>query len=301
VSERIRLPEIDSSTQSRILIIGTAVFLPTVIAMSLPKGLWSRRHDTAAISASPFTPRTAKESSMAAATQFTPFINSLGMSFVPVRVAAGPSAGQLVMFSLWETRVGDYAVYAKERGINPVRPNFMQTDDHPVVNVSWHDAQSFCDWLTQKERAAGSIPATARYRLPSDHEWSCAASIGEKEDAAQPPAVKTMVIRDLPWGSAEIPPANAGNYHPSLGLENHIGTAPVTHFTSNRLGLHSIGGNVSEWCDDWYDEPRHQRVLRGASWLESSLPQLRLSCRFQADPNARFPNTGFRMVLAVGE
>ena len=72
---------------------------------------------------------------------------------------------------------------------------FPKLPAHPVVGVSADDAKAFCHWLTQKERDAHLIDETQAYRLPSDDEWTRAASTTK-----------------YPWGSAWPPPNNAGNF-----------------------------------------------------------------------------------------
>jgi len=147
------------------------------------------------------------------ATQAEPFVNSLGMKFVPVPITGGPTDGQDVLFSIWDTRVQDYEVFAKATYHTLEKPDFEQGPTHPVVNVSWNDAQAFCAWLTERDRANGKLPANYRYRLPSDHEWSCAVGIGDREDAAKTPEEKNEKIDDaFPWGSQWPPPAGSGNY-----------------------------------------------------------------------------------------
>ena len=102
--------------------------------------------------------------------------NSLGMVFIPAPVAG-------VKFSIYETRVQDFAGFAATNpkldgtnwnhafyhGATPVSVG----PDYPVVNVSWRDAASFCDWLTRTEQAVGRISTRQIYRLPTDEEWSC--------------------------------------------------------------------------------------------------------------------------------
>ena len=91
--------------------------------------------------------------------------------------------GTEVQFCIWETRVKDYAAYA---AVNTSvdgewkSPGFKQEDTHPVVKVSWNDAQAFCVWLTKKEVAAGKIKVGQRYRLPTDADWSVAVGLGKE-------------------------------------------------------------------------------------------------------------------------
>jgi formylglycine-generating enzyme required for sulfatase activity len=184
--------------------------------------------------------------------------------------------------------------------------------------VRWDDAQAFCAWLTERERKAGKIGATERYRLPSDHEWSCAVGIGEREDAAKLPSEKHQRIADVfPWGSAWPPPEGAGNYageelQPLLAAGKfpwlksvppgyHDGfaeTSPVGSFAANRLGLYDLGGNAWEWCEDWWDKEQKDRVLRGAAWESSSRGGLLSSYRRAHAPSTPDMVVGFRVVLA---
>jgi formylglycine-generating enzyme required for sulfatase activity len=75
----------------------------------------------------------------------------------------------------------------------------------------------------------------------------------------------------------------------------------VGSFKPNRCGLYDLGGNVWEWCEDWYDSEQKYRVLRGASWPDVFVPRnLLSSCRNDFTPDGRYVNYGFRVVL-VGE
>mgnify|MGYP002172875652 CR=1 FL=1 len=110
--------------------------------------------------------------------QTKPFTNTLGMKFVPVK-------GTDVQFSMWETRVKDYAEYAAANaGVDGSWKivGFTQANPHPVVNVSWEDAVAFCAWLTKKEMAEGRIKAGQKYRLPTDAEWTAAALLQATEN-----------------------------------------------------------------------------------------------------------------------
>src|SRR5205823_521731 len=128
------------------------------------------------------------------------------------------------------------------------------------VNVSWGEAQAFCLWLTEREsrgRGTGNLPPGWRYRLPSDHEWSCAVGIGEREEPARSPAEKSEEFQDsFPWGHTWPPPPSVGNYsgeeadgHETWQAQSMISgyrddfayTAPVGSFAVNRFGLFDLG------------------------------------------------------------
>jgi formylglycine-generating enzyme required for sulfatase activity len=224
------------------------------------------------------------------------FTNTLGMKFVPV-------SGTDVQFCIWETRVKDYAAYAAANaGVDESWKNFglgfKQADTHPVVKVSWNDAQAFCEWLTKKELAEGKITASQRYRLPTDAEWSVAVGLGKEKGSS--PEEKSRGIKDVyPWGKGP-PPVGAGNYNKFMKLDNFEYTSPVGSFASNKDGLHDMGGNVWEWCEDKYSPTFPRRVLRGASWLDGNPADLLSSSRDGGTPGGRYFNIGFRCVLVSG-
>jgi formylglycine-generating enzyme required for sulfatase activity len=235
------------------------------------------------------------------ATKNAPFVNSLGMKFVPVEITGGPTNGKRVLFSIWDTRVQDYAEYAKAKGVTPAKADFEQGPTHPVSSVSWDDAKSFCEWLTAKERANGRIGARDEYRLPLDHEWSCAVGIGKLEKAEESPESKSGKITIYPWGTQWPPPKGAGNYASSLHVDEFRFTSPVGSFEANEYGLYDMGGNVGQWCEDWYDAKQERRVMRGASWNPADELYLRSTFRLGGVPSYRYVDSGFRCVLAVDE
>ena len=134
-------------------------------------------------------------------------------------------------------------------------PGFQQTDDHPVVVVSWTDASEFCRWLAKKENK--------EYRLPTEAEWEYACRAGTKTAYSG---------GDTPEGLAAI------------GINVKDGqrfTSPVGGFQKNGFGLYNMHGNVWEWCQDWYDPKGYTagrqtdptgpatgtaRVQRGGGW-----------------------------------
>jgi formylglycine-generating enzyme required for sulfatase activity len=229
-----------------------------------------------------------------AATSRAPFVNSLGMAFVPVPIAGGASGGVALLFSVWPTRVQDYAVFVSETGTPVVQVEFEQQPDHPAADVTWERAAAFCAWLSQKEGRT--------YRLPTDHEWSCAAGMGEQEDPAQSPRTKNAVLAGYLWGAGYPPPENFGNYDPRLEGEDFTHTSPVHAFPPQKFGLCDLSGNVWEWCEDWYDAVEQKfRVMRGGSWVCEDEKYLRSSYRHSDHPTARYSNYGFRCVLVPGD
>lgn len=263
-------------------------------------------------------PRHSEEKPPAMASKSQPFENSLGMKFVPV---VNYKDGRKVLFSIWETRRQDYAVYAaKNSGVDESWRNEQykgvpvgHEDAHPVVNVSWEEAKSYCAWLTQVERAAGRIGLKDEYRLPTDMEWSYAVGIGEREDGSASPKDKDGKIADeYPWGPSFPPPSGSGNYADRESKVTNITddcignyddgyatSAPVGLFEPNVIGLYDLGGNVWEWCQDEYDGERGDRVLRGGSWWDSTPLHLLSSYRGYNSPGFRCPYYGFRCVLVV--
>lgn len=226
-----------------------------------------------------------------------------------------------IFFSIWETRVQDYAVFVNETKRKLPEVGFVQGALHPAVRMSWDDAQDFCSWLTERERRLSYIGNNCFYRLPTDHEWSCAVGIGHLEDPNQLPIQKNRMTADFyPWGSGwsidgifgnyageEMSSSiAAGKYKPANILtisgynDSFVQTSPVGSFSANHYGLYDLGGNVWEWCDDWYDDTKKYRVWRGASWINDR-PETMLSSSRARDPQdwRRAWHGGFRCVLEL--
>ena len=219
-----------------------------------------------------------------------PFANSLGMKFVPL-------PKDEVFFGVWETRNRDYAAFLKACG-SPVAAELTAKPDHPIRNVSWDDAVAFCNWLTVTERKAGRLGPQDRYRLPMDREWDKA--VGENR---------------WPWGNSWPSLEDRGKLPGHLPTELDL-TAPVGSYAPNALGIHDLGGNVMEWCHDWYQrtmnsmelriefkrleddgDGRTYKILRGQSWAFFDSLNLRSAYRYPNRPHVRGGLYGFRCVL----
>lgn len=132
-----------------------------------------------------------------------------------------------------EAEIGNAGIYFKKTetkrpGFNWRNPGFEQSDRHPVVGVSWNDARQFCTWLTEREGAAGRLPAGYAYALPTEAQWEYACRAGSIDDPVDAGA--------FAW------------YAPNSGGVPH----PVGTKRPNAWGLHDMQGNVWEWVHDWY-------------------------------------------------
>jgi formylglycine-generating enzyme required for sulfatase activity len=144
--------------------------------------------------------------------------------------------------------------------------------------------------------------------------------IGHLENASASPAAKSGKLPGFyPWGQSWPPPNNVGNYagqemrgctHAERALlykgftliggfsDRHKFTAPVGSYPANSLGIHDLGGNVWEWCEDKYGGSfPNFRVLRGGSWRVNDRGALASSARFSRTPVGRVRHNGFRCVV----
>lgn len=279
------------------------------------KGLWGIQGREAWFESVEVQPTDVATISPSSATKATPFTNTLGMQFVPVPITGGPTDKQRVLFSVWETRVQDYEFFAKDTGKQLTQMDFNQKPKEPVLMITFDDAQAFCLWLTERELHAGRLENGMIYRLPTDHEWSCAVGIGGEEDASKLPEEKNSKILDLfSWGKKWPPTAGAGNFAgEEVKLEagksvrtsiegyrdEYVRTAPVGSFAANTSGLFDLSGNAREWCLGTLSNQPNMGILRGTAWNDAEPPRFLSSCRQAHRLDVRNPANGFRVVLAV--
>ncbi len=225
--------------------------------------------------------------------------NSLGMEFI--RIGDVDFSKNLV------TR-RDYEGFAVEKGLKGGAwrsPGFVQNPDHPVVNVTWKEADAFCKWLTDRELKSGALSPNESYRLPTDLEWSHAVGLSS-EQGLTPEERDLGVDGVFPWGLDWPPPQGAGNYageetESEVRLQGYRDeyqwTSPVGAFKPNKFGLNDMGGNVWQWTSDYFNGARDRRVLRGGSWYNGGMKQALLSsCRYGAKPDESNDTYGFRVV-----
>ena len=161
-------------------------------------------------------------------------------------------------------------------------PFALTVADLPVTGVSWIDAQAFCRWRTESGDPM---------RLPTEAEWEYAARGG-------------LAGALYPWGDM-IP-----EWVPQRGKGPLGGPWSVTVGERNGFGLFGIGGNIHEWCADWYagdyyaQSPARnptgpasgrRRASRGGAWRHD-ITVSRCAQRSRIDPSFRYTDYGFRVV-----
>ncbi len=122
---------------------------------------------------------------------------------------------------------------------------FTQTDEHPVVNVTWNDAVKFCEWLSRKEKV--------EYRLPTEAEWEYACrggmdtrySFGDDAEGLIRVANMADATAKSMWGKSITEEKGF-----LKGSDGFAFTAPAGRYPANPFGLHDMHGNVCEWCSD---------------------------------------------------
>jgi len=218
---------------------------------------------------------------------------------------------------------GERRDFAQKPEFTWKNPGFEQTDDHPVVGVSWTDAKAYCDWLSRTREG--------EFRLPTEAEWEMAARGGSKRTHFYwGDEVHGEIQRYANIGNAELEKTRelAAIRHWAFDVDTERGdgyvfTAPVGSFQPNAWGLHDVSGNVLEWCEDYFkftyydhwmpkkgpnpvavDPVNHSekdsaanefRVVRGGSWYLGPL-SVRCSARNFFEGTGAAAYIGFRVV-----
>jgi len=182
--------------------------------------------------------------------------------------------------------------------------------DHPMENVEWKNAVTFCKRLSARsqEKAAGR-----KYRLPTETEWEYACRAGSQtafHTGDSLASVQANFNGKYPYGDAE-----KGRY-----LRK---TAKVGSYKPNAFGLYDMHGNVAEWCADFYDPEYYDNspeenplgppvgvvstsfggfymVARGGSWVDDARA-CRTAYRYRAMPATQYRLIGFRVVCEASK
>ncbi|OUR75974.1 hypothetical protein A9Q83_16565 [Alphaproteobacteria bacterium 46_93_T64] len=190
----------------------------------------------------------------------------------------------------------------------------------PASNVSWLDAVTFCNWMSENEglsqfyklvngKLKSFVVGANGYRLPSEAEWEWLARKAGRNRQTK-----------FPWGDKSIIPADAGNiadetangttrfYVPNY-TDGFVKIAPVGSFGKDKAGLYDLFGNLSEWTHDFYslvppskstilkdplgDRFGNKHVIKGANWSSGNLTEIRPAFRQAGNKGSK--HVGFRV------
>ena len=213
-------------------------------------------------------------------------------------------------------RQGGWGYDENTRNVDGRKPKFTwkftgwaQTDEHPVVNVTWNDAEAFCRWLARKiGKPVG---------LPTEAEWEYAARAGSLTTYYSGSDAEMLV------NVGNVADGTVRQHFPDwdgtiTATDGYVFTAPVGQFLPNRFGIYDMHGNVWEWCKDWYGpygslSPRDPvradaipdqngkayRVMRGGGWGKRTPRIPSLSRRVGGAPGSRDLDLGFRVAISL--
>jgi formylglycine-generating enzyme required for sulfatase activity len=214
------------------------------------------------------------------------------------------SVTNLYDFSQW----WKWSIGANWRQPNGKGSNIKGKENHPVVHVSFEDAQNYCKWIGR--------------RLPTEAEWEYAARGGKKDKIYFWGDLAASLSKNVNSWEGEFPVSNSE-------ADGHEKSAPVKTYPPNAYGVYEISGNVWEWTSDWYNvnyyselaskdeitynpqgadtayNPNNlyisEKIIRGGSFLcnDSYCASYRVSSRMATDPNTSLEHLGFRTVTTV--
>ncbi len=245
-----------------------------------------------------------------------------GVSFNMVKVKGGtfmmgatPEQGDDVMISekpAHQVTLSDYYIGETEvtqelwEAVMGENPSWFKGVKHPVECVSWDDCQEFIKKLNQL--------IGRNFRLPTEAEWEFAARGGTKSRHYKYSGSNNL--DDVAWygensGDELLPGELEWEEEWYIMEENNCKPHPVGQKSPNELGLYDMSGNVSEWCEDWYDYGYYEksssdnpcnaikafyRVVRGGGWNRNAR-HCRVSYRGHRLPDSRFNILGLRLAL----
>lgn len=204
----------------------------------------------------------------------------------------GPASSPTAEGTPWWSRI-DGANWRQPEGAGS---SVDGRQDHPVTQISWHDAKAFAEWVGG--------------RLPSEVEWEHAARGGSRR-------------RKFPWGEAEPDDETVlcniwrGQFpHENKKRDELFATMPALSFTPSESGFYNLAGNVWEWTNDAFrvrgvsrvakarnEQARRfdDRVLKGGSFLchKSYCYRYRIAARMGLSSDSAACNGGFRVAYDI--
>lgn len=233
--------------------------------------------------------------------QFRRFLAASG--YVPQSVADGTGGFGYSADHVNRRQPNQDAFAGRDPKYSWQNPGFTQSDDEPVVNVSWHDAQALARWLSQTEQRT--------YRLPTEAEWeyACRAGTTTRYPHGDDPAKLTQAANVFDAAAAPHWPLWADRA--VKASDGFAFTAPVGSLAPNAFGLYDMLGNVWEWTADWHEDDYYAhspevdppgpadgsvRVRRGGSWHTWAF-YARCSYRNWNTASTRYTLVGIRLLM----
>lgn len=205
----------------------------------------------------------------------------------------------------YEVTNGQYRRYDAHHHSGGYLGQTLDTDNQPVVNVSWEDAMAFCAWLSTRTGESCGLPSEAQW------EYACRAG----SDTATPWGMLDDATGDYANVADRTAQAAWPDWESLDTADGHDVSADIGSFKPNSYGLHDMIGNAAEWCADWYDAEYYRmspeeapggpasgsaRVYRGGSWYDYPLG-CRSANRDAAAPDHRHCSIGFRVAIPGGD
>jgi formylglycine-generating enzyme required for sulfatase activity len=230
-----------------------------------------------------------------------------------------------ILYDYWITRypvtVAQFRAFVESSGHQLKDATSLEGGaNHPVVDVTWHEAVAFTRWLTERWQKEGRLPQGWEVRLPSEAEWEKAAR-GGMEIPTKPVSKSGRLVtvnlkaqthtnpnpqRRYPWGDKSDP--NRANYDATgIGNTSAVGCFPGGQSPYN---AQDMSGNVWEWCQSLYQpypyraddgrenlEAKGLRAVRGGSFYFGQR-NMRCAYRLRSDPDFLSMDYGFRLVVS---